>query len=183
MIHDGIIKGPFIETTNNILKGLSQFPDFQNFYSYKRCKGMKPDSSQPACIYGTARTHKFKSSKEIIVANLKFRPIIDQTGTFTYNVRKILTQNIPNMLSSIPPLQDDKEDVSYDVESMFTDILIEETINYIIDVQNKLAAIFLKMIFIKLLVKLATESTFKFNNRLLKQVDGCTMGEPLWVNH
>ena len=37
------------------------------------------------------------------------------------------------MLSSISPLQDDEEDVLYDVESLFTNILIEETINYIIE--------------------------------------------------
>ena len=37
------------------------------------------------------------------------------------------------MLSSIPPLQDHEEDVSYDVESLFTNILIQETINYIIE--------------------------------------------------
>ena len=37
------------------------------------------------------------------------------------------------MLSSISPLQDDEEDLSYDVESLFTNIPIEETINYIIE--------------------------------------------------
>ena len=31
------------------------------------------------------------------------------------------------------------------------------------------------------MIKLATECTFKFNNRFLKQVDGCTMGGPLSV--
>ena len=31
------------------------------------------------------------------------------------------------MLSSIPPLQDDEEDVSYDVESLFTNIPTQET--------------------------------------------------------
>ena len=36
------------------------------------------------------------------------------------------------MLSSIPPLQDDEEDVSYDAESLFTNISIQETTNYII---------------------------------------------------
>ena len=30
------------------------------------------------------------------------------------------------MLSSIPPLQDDEEDVSYDDESLFTNILMQE---------------------------------------------------------
>ena len=37
------------------------------------------------------------------------------------------------MVPSIPPLQDDEEDVSYDVDSLFTNILIQETINYIIE--------------------------------------------------
>ena len=48
------------------------------------------------------------------------------------------------MLSSIPPLQDDKEDLSYDFESLCTNILIEETINYIIEqicIKKKLAPI------------------------------------------
>ena len=88
------------------------------------------------------------------------------------------------MLSSIPHLQDDEEDVSYDVESLFTNIAIQETINYIseqIYVHKKLTPICLKLVFRRLLIKLATECTFKFNNRFLKQVDGCTMGGPLPV--
>ena len=83
--------------------------------------------------------------------------------------------------SSIPSLQDDEEDVSYGFES---NIPIEETINYIIEqiyVHKKLTPICLKLILRRLLIKLATEYTFKFNNRFLKQVDGCTMGRPLSV--
>ena len=34
------------------------------------------------------------------------------------------------MLPSISPLQDDQEDVSYDAESLFTNIPIDKTINY-----------------------------------------------------
>ena len=54
------------------------------------------------------------------------------------------------MLSSIPPLQGDEEDVSYDAESLFTNIPIQETINYIIDqiyVHKKLTPICSKLIF------------------------------------
>ena len=40
------------------------------------------------------------------------------------------------MVPSIPPLQDDEEDVSYDVDSLFTNILIQETINYIIIIKQ-----------------------------------------------
>ena len=161
---------------------------------------MKPDSNQPARFYGTAKTHKFETLEDIIVANLKFRPIIDQTGTFTYNAAKVIpdylrplckneysindAQKFPSMLSSFPPLQDDEEDVSYDVESLFTNIPIQETINYIIEqiyVHKKLTPICSKLIFRRLLIKLAAECTFKFNNRFLKQVDGCTMEGPLSV--
>ena len=35
------------------------------------------------------------------------------------------TQKFPSMLSSIPSLQDDEEDESYDVESSFTNIPIQ----------------------------------------------------------
>ena len=86
------------------------------------------------------------------------------------------------MLSSIPPLQDDEEDVSFDVESLSTNIPIQQTINYITEqiyVHEKLTPICSKLIFRRLLKKLATEYTFKFNNRFLKQVDGCTVGGPL----
>ena len=93
------------------------------------------------------------------------------------------TKTFPNMLASIQPLQDVKEDVSYDVESLFTHILIEETINYIIKqfyIQNNLTPICTKLVFRNILVKPAIECTFKFNNLSLKQVDRCTMDQPLY---
>ena len=33
---------------------------------------MKPDNNQPARLYGTAKTLKFETLKDITVANLKF---------------------------------------------------------------------------------------------------------------
>ena len=38
---------------------------------------MKPESNQPARLYGTAKTLKFETLEDITVASLKFRPIID----------------------------------------------------------------------------------------------------------
>ena len=70
------------------------------------------------------------------------------------------------MLSLIPSLQNDEEDVSYDVESLVTNIMIEETIKYIIeqiDVQKKLTQIFF---FRRLLVKLNAECIFEFSEFL-----------------
>ena len=202
MIDGSIMKGTYVETTYNTLKEVSQFQDFlyRNFRNYERYKDMEPHGNQTARLYGTTKIHKFEFLEDITLANLKFQPIIYQNGTFTYNAAKVAsdylrplykneifvndTQKFPNMLYSIPPLQDDEEDVSYDADSLFVSILIEETINYITDqiyAHKKLRPICSKLIFRKLLIKLATKCTFKFNSRFLKQVNGCTMGEPLFV--
>ena len=54
-------------------------------------------------------------------------------------------------------------------------------INQKIIVQKKLTLICSKLIFRRLLVKLATECAYKFNNRFLKQVDGLYFGGALSV--
>ena len=102
---------------------------YRNFHNYERYKNMQPENNQPASLYRTAKTNKFETLEFITVANLKFLPIIDQTGTFMYNGAKVIsdylrllcknkysindTQKFPSMLSSIPPLQDDEENISY----------------------------------------------------------------------
>ena len=45
---------------------------------------MRPKSNQPASLHTTAKTHKFNDLDEITVKKLKFRPIVDPTGTATY---------------------------------------------------------------------------------------------------
>ena len=123
LIDDGIVKGTYVETTDNTLKELLRFQDFlhRKSHNYERYEVMKPDSNQPARLYGTAKTHKFETLEDITVANLKFRPIIDQTGTLTYNAAKVIsdylrplckneysindTQKFPSVLFSIPPLK------------------------------------------------------------------------------
>ena len=65
-----------------------------------------------------------------------------------------------------------------------TNVLITETIEYILDeiyVHNKLPKLCSRLIFKRLLLKLTTKSTFKFNSKFYKQSDGCTMGGPLSV--
>ena len=49
------------------------------------------------------------------LSNLNFQ---EQSVTLQETEKKL-----PNLLSSILPLQDDEKDVSYDVESLFTNIL------------------------------------------------------------
>ena len=66
-------------------------------------------------------------------------------------------QIFPNVLSSIPPLQRLMKKM-YHAESLFTNILLEEAMNYIIEqiyIQTNLMPIRLKLIFRRLLIKLA----------------------------
>ena len=64
---------------------------------------------------------------------------------------------------------DDYEDVSYDVESLFTSIPVKETIDYIIQkiyVRKEIKLFCKKSIFIKLLKKLSQECVFTINKDL-----------------
>ena len=103
MIDDGIMKGTYVETTDSTLKELSRFQDFlyRNFHNYERYKDMQPDSNQPVRLYGTAKTHKFKTLEDITVASLKYRPVIDQTGEFTYNAAKVISDYLKGRIQSI----------------------------------------------------------------------------------
>ena len=43
------------------------------------------------------------------------------------------TQSFSKKIRDFPPLENVEEDVSYDVESLFTNIPVKETVNYILD--------------------------------------------------
>ena len=94
------------------------------------------------------------------------------------------TQDFAKEFHQQPKLDENEEYVSYDAESLFTNVPIKETIDYILDeiyVHNKLPKICSRLIFKRLLLKLTTESTFIFHSQFYKQTDGCTMGGPLSV--
>ena len=70
------------------------------------------------------------------------------------------------------------------MKSLFTNVPIQETIDYILDeiyVKNKLPKICSKLMFKRLLLKLTTENTFMFTSSFYKQIDGYTIGGPLSV--
>ena len=86
------MKDTCIETTDNTLNVIATSGLLHiNFYNYGRYKDMKPDSTQPARLYETAKTNKFENSEEITETNLKFQPTTYQTGTFTYNRAKVIS--------------------------------------------------------------------------------------------
>ena len=60
------------------------------------------------------------------------------------------TQSFSKKIRDFPPLENVEEDVSYDVESLFTNIPVKETVNYILDqiyVHKALPQIFSRLIF------------------------------------
>ena len=86
----------------------------------------------------------------------------------------------------MPPLKDDKDYVSYNVESFFTIIPLNETIDFILEkiyVHNKLPIIRNKSIFRRLLEKITTETLFQLNSNFFKQTDGCAMGGPYLLHY
>ena len=43
-------------------------------------------------MHGTEKTHKFDSTDNIKITKIKFRPIIDETGTYTYKTTKVISR-------------------------------------------------------------------------------------------
>ena len=130
---------------------------------------------------------------------MKLRPIINLTGTYTYNTSKVIANYLrplsknqytisdalkfPDLLKSADT-NAYYEDVSYDVESLFTSIPVVETIEHILKriyTNKELKPFCKKFIFKKLLIKLTKESVFSANNCLIKQIDGCPVGGPISV--
>ena len=88
------------------------------------------------------------------------------------------------MIKNQAHLRSEEEYVSYDMDSLFTNIPVKETIQYIIHQiynEKKVSQICSKTIFRRLIYKLTTEYAFQFNQNLFKQTEGCSMGGPLPV--
>ena len=188
MVDDGIINGIYkVAEDKSFL--------YRNFRKYERYEEMLPKSNQPGQVYDTAKTHKFTNIDEITTNNLKFCPIIAQTTTYIYNATQVIpaylkllciknTEEFPMSLKQQDPLLSDEEYVSYYVESLFTNVPVHETVDYILQeiyVKENLPIICSKLIMKRLLLKLTTENTFMLNSNFYKQIQGCTMVGPLSV--
>ena len=119
MLNEGIKNG--IYTT---LHDLKLFLDFlyRNFKDYKDYKEMRPASNRPARLYASAKIHKFDNINDVNLDQLKFRPIMDQAGTKTYNAAQVIsnylellcineyntkdTLQFPQLLKDLLPLKD-----------------------------------------------------------------------------
>ena len=124
-----------------------------------------------------------------------FRPIVSSIGTYNYNLAKylchLLTPHIPadycatdtfTFVQDIQSLSISRKFmVSFDVESLFTNIPLEECIdlavNYISDGSPdiKLNKSELRSLFIGV----TAQTHFIFNGSFYDQIDGVAMGPPL----
>lgn len=130
---------------------------------------------------------KLKYIKDIYLNSLRLCYIIDQTGTHTYNASNVVAKNLSSLSKnkfliavtlSFPELlkrsSNDEcyEDVSHVVETLFTSILIQETIHYMLHkiyVCKKIKPFCKKLILNTqktLLLKLTKESVLLINKKL-----------------
>ena len=144
--------------------------------------------SRPGYLYGLPKVHK--------VSNL-LRPIISSICTFNYNLAKFLANlispvtsneySINNSASFVEELRSLNFDrpiimASFDVESLFTNVPLQETTNIIVDGMSdeKLEQAGLNKTVFSDMLKIATsDSIFTFQNQLFSQIDGVAMGSPL----
>ena len=100
MLDEIIKRGTYDQSTDNTRQDLGTFQSFlyHNFKNHTSYDKMKPKSSQPAGLYSTAKTYKFNDLDEISVEKLKFRPIVDQTGTATYGTAKIIGEYLKRLV-------------------------------------------------------------------------------------
>ena len=153
-----------------------------------------PRGSQPARLYGLPKLHKLRNPND----TPPLRPIVSSINSYNYNLAKylssLLSPLIPNNHSakdSFTFIDDflsfntnaplDKFFISYDVESLFTNIPLNETIDIAIDLifaNNPTFTINRKDL--KQLFNIATAQThFLFDGKYYDQTDGVAMGSPL----
>ena len=175
---------PVISNENSLRNFLRA--NVKPFIPTKTYDSIYPSGSQPGKLYGLCKIHK---------KDFPFRPVVSMIGTAEYNLAKyldsVIKPHIPSnyMLNSTNSFLERLKTfcfkptdtlISFDVESLFTNVPLQETINMIADhvflSENKPA--YTKDTFIRLLQR-ATSGLFLYQNKLFKQVDGVTMGSPL----
>ena len=168
------------------LKNLKKIPS--EVYDKLRSTG-----SSPGILYGLPKIHKPDFSSKF-----QFRPIFAAYKTPSYNLAKYLvpilnplTTNqytVENSYKFAEEIQDQDGAsglvmASFDVENLFTNIPLQETIQIIIKqlftcpTDNVMGLT--RDDFIQLLDLSVSNSFFLFNNKLVSQVDGLGMGLPL----
>ena len=139
-------------------------------------------------LYGSPKVHKGPS--------VPLRPILAAYNLPSYKLAKFLVPLLSHLTSNSHSIHNSsnfcnfitKQDpnnflVSYDVEALFTNVPVQETISIILDklyeTQDSLYCGLKKSEFSTLLNLAVNDIHFIFNDKLFKQKDGMAMGSPL----
>ena len=146
--------------------------------------------SRPGILYGMAKVHKPVTDR-----CASFRPILSETNTPSYKLAKFLVPLLTPLTSNDYTIKDSfsfAEEVSsfdcahymtsFDIESLFTNIPLEETINICVNklfknntkVNNLTKESFRSMLELAIL-----DFSFIFDGKYYKQKDGVAMAFPL----
>ena len=148
-------------------------------------KTLKPTGSRFDILHDLCKIHK-----SLINNCPPFQPIMSTIKTPSYNIAKHLVPTLEPIITNEFTIRN-KEVIeqdsglsmaSLDVESLFTEILLEETINISCDsLFGNEAKInyFSRNDFEKLLRMALQNSFFDFDGKIYKQFDGVAMGSPL----
>ena len=160
-----------------------------NALSETQYKQLYASGSSVGAMYGLAKTHK---------SNIPLRPIVSTYKTHNYNLGKFVAPLISHLANNEHTIQNSyqfsneisKLDnsaghhmCSFDIESLYTNIPVSETIDIILNKlfphPNKAYNGFKRLEFEKLLHLALDDSYFRFNGKIFKQKDGLSMGAPL----
>jgi len=152
-------------------------------------KDIYPYGSRAGILYGLPKIHK---------NGAPIRPIISAIGTYNYKLAKYLDKILKPLVSEsniiikdtfdfvnrVSQIQNNNDQymVSFDVESLFTNIPTLETIDIIIKrafKRNRKFNGLNKESLKKLLIICTQKSHFQFNGIYYEQIDGVAMGSPL----
>jgi hypothetical protein len=172
----------------------------EGFISNDEYNLARPVGSRAARLYGLPKLHKPEQ-------NYPLRPVMSGIKTVGYGLGKMLTYRLSHLRKSSYVIKDtfdflkkikllknvDKIMVSFDVVSLFTNVSLTFTINYILDQMypasvkaclniprsKKCAKCKLRDDFEALLRTATSDTHFTFNNKMYVQHNGVAMGAPL----
>ena len=151
---------------------------------------LRPVGTQPSVLYGLGKVHKTP------VNNVpKLRPILSAVNTPTYKLSQYLNKLLKPWTTNEYTAKDSftfAEDIrlqdstksmaSLDVDSLFTNIPLNETIEICCELLYSNTAVvdgLSRNDFKKLLTMATTESFILFDGKYFQQIDGVAMGSPL----
>ena len=184
------MNSPWINKENKVIRYCQQH--LLNLVDKSTYTRIYPNGSQPGKIYGMAKNHK---------PNCPLRPVLSAINTAEYHLAKWLEQQIRPYLSNrfsvsstadfvqelseLSPLSSDVL-VSFDIESLYTNVPLKEVIDHMADriySQSAPSSFFVdsgisKTVF-KNMLKTCSRSIFLYKDSVYEQHDGLSMGSPL----